>query len=241
AHHRPPRAPQRRRRSHRRAAGRRGRALRGRRRSARARPHRRGRGGLLRRRGPQGHRVVRAAPHAPRGTARLHPADPLEAGDRGDLGLVPGRRARTRSVVRPARGDRRIDPRLPGAALRSAPDRRRHPAAAAARRPRSRPRHDPHRSHGRRRGGPRDGPPHRDRRARPPPRARARDRRGARPLPAGDDALGPPGRAGGDRADLRGGAEAGGRGRLRGLRGGPAGRGALRGRRGSRRRGRRGV
>ena len=90
--------------------------------------------------------------------------------------------------------------RLHRAALRSAADRRRHPAPAADRRRRPRAGDDPHRPHRRGRRGARLGPRHRGRRAGAPPRARARDRRGAGGLPAGDDALRPPGGARGDRA-----------------------------------------
>ena len=43
----------------------------------------------------------------PARAARVQPRDPAEADDRGDLGLVPGRRPRAGALVRPADRDRR--------------------------------------------------------------------------------------------------------------------------------------
>ena len=55
--------------------------------------------------------TLRAAPDDRGGPARLHPPDAVQADDRRDRGLVPGRRPRARAVVRPAHR-RRGRPRL---------------------------------------------------------------------------------------------------------------------------------
>ena len=120
--------------------------------------------------------------------ARLHAPDLAQARDRGDLGLVPRRRAGAGALVRPAHRHRGRQAGLHRAPLRRAADRRRHAAPAPHRRPRPRARHDPDRPHRRVRGGRADRPGHRGRAGRPTPRAGARDRRGARALPAGHDA-----------------------------------------------------
>ena len=105
----------------------------------------------------------------------LHAPDAVQADDRRDRRLVPGRRARARAVVRPADRRRGRAARLPRAPLGRAADRRRHPAAAADRRPRPRARPDPHRPDRRRRRGAGDGAGQRDRARRAAPR-RARSR-----------------------------------------------------------------
>ena len=56
---------------------------------------------------PEGDRELRPAARPGRRAARLHAPDRLQADDRRDLGLVPGRRARAGALVRPARGHRR--------------------------------------------------------------------------------------------------------------------------------------
>ena len=105
-----------------------------------------------------GGRLTRA-----RGPDGLHAPDPVQADDRRDLGLLSGGRARAGAVVRSADRDRGLDARLPRAPLGRAADRRRHAAAAADRRPRTRARPDPHRSDDRAARGARDGPADRGR------------------------------------------------------------------------------
>ena len=144
-HHRPPRAPQRRRSGHRRGAARRLRRLRGGRRGPCRGPDRRRRP-FLRRLRPQGLR---------RGGRRLRPArrrpdgpDPpaaRQAGARRGRGLCRGRRHGARFVVRPAYRLRNRDLRHFLPALGRAADRRRHGPAAADRRPGPGARPDPHR------------------------------------------------------------------------------------------------
>ncbi len=118
----------------------------------------------------------------------LHPPYSLEADDRGDRRLVPGRRPRACPLVRPADRHRRLGLRLLRAPLGGAADRRRHPAAAPDRGNGPGDGDDPHRPPGRGRGGAEDRSRHRDRRAWPAPGAVAGARREARRLPPGDDA-----------------------------------------------------
>ena len=106
---------------------------------------------LLRGRRPEGDRDVRRPADERRGADGLHAADAVQADDRRDLGLLPRGRPRDRAVVRPADRHRGLDARLSRAALGRAADRRRHPAAAADRRPGPRARPDPDRADDRRR------------------------------------------------------------------------------------------
>ena len=80
------------------------------------------------------------------GADGVHARDAVQAHDRRDQRLVPGRRARDRPVVRPADRDRGLDVRPVRAALGSPADRRRHAAPAARRGDGPRARADPHRA-----------------------------------------------------------------------------------------------
>ena len=179
---------------------------------------------------------------APGGAARLHPPDAAEADDRRDLRLVPRRRLRARAVVRPADRRRGLDVRLPRAALGRAADRRRHPAPAADRRARARAGPDPHRAAW---SSAEEAlamglvnevvPPGRH-------LERALElRRGARRLPAGDDAGRPPRGDRGLRAAARRRRWRSRPGRAGRPSGWPQRRGPVRRRRGSRRSGRRRI
>ena len=80
----------------------------------------------------------------------LHPPDRIEADDRGDLRLGPGRWSRAGAVVRSSGRNRDREAGLSGAPVGCASDRRRHSAAAADRRDGTRSRHDPQRADRRR-------------------------------------------------------------------------------------------
>ena len=122
------------------------------------------------------------------GFTRLTPSKP---DDRGDLGVLPGRRPRVGPVVRSAHRHGGIRARLPRAPLGRPADRRRNSTAAAHRRPRPRARHDPHRTPGGQRGGAGHGPTHRGSRRRRPRDACARARGGARAVSPAHDARRP--------------------------------------------------
>ena len=130
-------------------------------------------------------RDVRRAAHERGGADGLHSPDGVQADDRRDLRLLPGRWPGAGAVVRSAHRDRDIHARLPRAPLGRPPDRRRDPAPTAHRRARSRARADPHRAHDRRQGGAVDRSPDRGRAARQPTwSARSRSPRGSRASPS---------------------------------------------------------